>query len=40
MVLFHRYADDVLFRAGELTVSLVHIKSIQALFTPPLVEMP
>lgn len=39
MILFHRYADDPLVQVGDLVLSVVHIKSIQALFTPPLAEM-
>lgn len=39
MVLFKRYADDIIVRAGDLTLSIVHIKSVSALFTPPLVEL-
>lgn len=39
MVLFHRYADDVILKVGELTLSIIHIKSVQALFSPPLVEL-
>lgn len=38
MVLFHRYADEVVLIEGNLVLSVVHIKSIEALFTPPLVE--
>jgi co-chaperonin GroES (HSP10) len=39
MVLFHRYADDVILRQGEQTLSIIHIKSVQALFSPPLVRL-
>jgi len=39
MILFHRYADDVILEEGDLTVSILHIKSVQALFSPPLVEL-
>jgi hypothetical protein len=38
MILFHRYADDVILETEELTLSIIHIKSVQALFSPPLVE--
>jgi hypothetical protein len=39
MILFHRYSDDVILEAGDLTLSIVHIKSVQALFSPPLVDL-
>ena len=39
MVLFHRYADDVILATRELTLSIMHIKSVQALFSPPLVKL-
>lgn len=39
LVLFHRYAQDDILTTRGTTISMVHVKSIQALFTPPLVEM-